>query len=71
MTRAKANQSFVYHADRIVSPLGNYNAYHDRMRSRWAHAIDGKCYRHLPTDAVAADDLLDNSDDCRICGKRW
>ena len=71
MTRAKANRSFAYHADRIVSPLGNYSAYHDRMRSRWAHAIDAKCYRQLPTDAVAADDLLSNSDDCRICGKRW
>ena len=61
MTKAKAYQSFVYHGDRIVSPLGQHSDYHDRMRSLWAKVYDSGYYKQLPNDVLDADEFLWNN----------
>ena len=58
MRKQEAYQSFVYHGDRIYSPLGNYSEYHDRMRSLWAQAYKNGSYKRLPRDPVKADEML-------------
>jgi hypothetical protein len=58
MNYKQAYQSFVYHGERIYSPGGVKNSYHELMREWWAFIIDNKLYRYLPDDPVKADEIV-------------
>lgn len=61
MTRQKAYQSFVYHSDRIITPLGKADEYHERMRTLYAKVYDSGYYKQLPNDVLDADEFLWNN----------
>lgn len=61
MKRTKAYESFVYHGDRINSPLGTKDEYHEKMRELWAKMYDTGYYKQLPNDALDADEFLWNN----------
>jgi hypothetical protein len=58
MNYKQAYQSFVYHGERIYSPTGEENPYHELMRNWWAFIIENKLYKYLPDDPVEADDII-------------
>lgn len=58
MLKRDAEQSFIYHGDRIYSPLGVKSDYHERMRHLWALACKDGDYKRLPRDPVKADEIL-------------
>ena len=59
MKKQEAYQSFAYHGERIYSPLGNKNLYHERMRLAWAFAYDTGLYKRLPNDPIKADEAIE------------
>jgi len=68
MTKKRALEGFIYHGERIYSPLGNRSTYHERMREMYAHIHDTGHCRKIPNDPLEADRVLEQG--CPVCGYR-
>jgi len=59
MEKRRAYESFVYHGERIFTPTGRKDSYHEEMRSAWARAVDTGFYRSVPgQSAIEADRIV-------------
>jgi hypothetical protein len=58
MKKTRAIKSFEYHGERIFTPTGEKNKYHEKMREYWAWAVDSGYYKKLPDDPIEADRIL-------------
>lgn len=47
VTKKEAYQAFVYHGERIFTPLGNKDLNHEKLRAVWAFILDHRLYGQI------------------------